>query len=133
MNDLHRRTFLGGLGAATILVASGEVSIAFGEASPSPSPEIPPGSPFEPWRTWRQPSAGPLALVRAAILAANAYNSQPWRFRVSATRIDLLADLRRNLGAFDPYLRELHFSIGCALENLLLAGAAEGYACTLTS
>src|SRR5262249_49171262 len=67
------------------------------------------------------------------ILSSNAYNSQPWLFRLSTTRIDLRADLRRNLGAFDPYLRELHFSLGCALENLLLAGAAEGYDCALTT
>jgi nitroreductase len=104
------------------LVANGEVSIssqtgqAYGE-----------GVAFEPWKTWRRDANAPLALVRAAILSSNAYNSQPWLFKVNKSRIELFADIRRNLGAFDPYLREMHFSLGCALENLLLAAAANAY------
>jgi hypothetical protein len=44
----------------------------------------------------------------------------------------LYADRQRNLGAFDPYLRELHFSLGCALENLLITAHARGHDATLT-
>jgi hypothetical protein len=33
----------------------------------------------------------PLALVSAAILAANPHNTQPWLFQVSDSRIDLIA------------------------------------------
>jgi nitroreductase len=86
------------------------------------------GAAFEPWKTWRSdPGEGPLALVRAAILASNAFDAQPWLFKVSSTEIELYADPKRNLGLFDPYLREMHVSLGCALENLLLAAAANGY------
>ncbi len=56
--------------------------------------------------------------MRAGILAANPHNTQPWLFQVGATRIELFADIRRNLGAFDPYLREMHIGLGCALENM---------------
>ena len=36
----------------------------------------------------------------------------------------LLADTARNLGSFDPYLRELHIGLGCAIENMVRARPA---------
>jgi hypothetical protein len=74
----------------------------------------------------------PLSLARAAILASNAHNAQPWLFKVSDSRIELYADARRNLGAVDPYLREMHLSLGCALENLVIAAAPNGYRSSVT-
>jgi hypothetical protein len=65
----------------------------------------------------------PLNLVRAAILAANAH---PWLFTVTGDRIELFADMSRTIGAMDPLLREMHISLGCALENLVLAGPPNG-------
>lgn len=126
-----RRGFLKGAGTvtATILVARGQVWRAFGQGTP----EMPDGPAFEPWRTWRADMQdGPLALVHAAILSANAFNSQPWLFRVSTSTIEVYADTKRNLGAFDPYLRELFFSLGCALENLLLAARANHFQTSVT-
>lgn len=123
--SLQRRSFLKGA-AVTIVVANGEVWRAFGQAYGD-------GPAFEPWKTWQQDAKnGPLALVHAAILSSNAFNSQPWLFKVGESRIEVLADIRRNLGAFDPYLRELHFSLGCALENLLLAAPANGFKASAT-
>ena len=61
---------------------------------------------------------GAAGLVRAGILAASPHNTQPWRFRVSPTRVELYADPARSLGAFDPYLREMHIGLGCAVENM---------------
>lgn len=121
---MDRRSFLKHTGVMTVMLAAGEVWRSFGEELP----EFGDGAAFEPWKTWKQDAKeGPLSLVRAAILSANAYNSQPWLFRLTASRIEIYADLKRNLGAFDPYLREMYFSLGCALENLLIAAAAEGY------
>ena len=86
------------------------------------------GAAYAPWRDWRIDRAdGPAGLVRSAILAANAHDTQPWRFCVSPGRIDILADQARNLGAMDPFRREMQLSLGCALENLLLAAGACGY------
>lgn len=91
------------------------------------------GLAYEPWKNWRtEKSEGALALVRAAILAANPHNTQPWLFRVSETQIDLFADTTRRIGATDPYLREMYIGVGCALENLLLAAPANGYSAQLT-
>jgi hypothetical protein len=90
------------------------------------------GPAYQPWDEWRTPSRGPLNLVRAAILAANPHNSQPWLFHVTQTQIELFADRHRNLGTVDPFLIEMHIGLGCALENLELAAAANGYTTQVT-
>src|SRR5262249_37880923 len=84
---------------------------------------------YEPWRDWRvDEEPGPLRLVRAAILGASPHNTQPWLFRVTDASIDVWADTRRHIGTIDPYLREMYVGVGCALENLMIAAAREGYA-----
>jgi nitroreductase len=84
------------------------------------------GPAYAAWGQSRAPGAGSMGLVRAAVLAANAHNAQPWRFKVAADRIDLYADMSRNLGAMDPLGREMDISLGAALENLVLAGPPNG-------
>ncbi len=90
------------------------------------------GPAYEPWYDWHSSTPGPLNLVRAAILAANPHDSQPWLFQVTDSRIDLFADTRRNIGLADPFLSELHMGLGCALENLVQAAPANGYAPQVT-
>jgi hypothetical protein len=127
---LGRRTFLKGMGASLIVasVASG-AGYALADSDTSGGCG---GQAYEPWTTWRgDASEGPLALVRAAVIAANAHNTQPWFFRVTPSRIEVLSDTSRNIGTVDPMLREMHIGIGCALENLSLAASAHGYACNL--
>jgi hypothetical protein len=113
------------IAGATVVVAGGALAWrafdqgVFGAGS---------GAAYEPWKNWQaDDSPRPLRLVRAAILAANPHNSQPWRFRVTENTIDVFADPGRNIGAIDPFLREMTMGIGCALENLLIAAATEGY------
>lgn len=67
------------------------------------------------------------ALVRSAVLAPSSHNTQPWLFRIGEDRVDVLADPGRWLSAADPDRRELHLSVGAALENLLLAAEHAGY------
>lgn len=66
--------------------------------------------------------ADPMArLVYYARLAPSTHNTQPWRFVASATEIDVFADLDRWLRVADPDKRELHLSLGCAIESLRIA------------
>ena len=71
-----------------------------------------------------QPDA--VDLVRFATLAANSHNTQPWRFRLSPGRIELLPDLTRRTPAVDPDDHHLFTSLGCAATNLALAAQARG-------
>lgn len=79
---------------------------------------------------WHEPleNGRLLDLIHAAVLAANAHNSQPWRFSIYENAIDVRADLDRHIGSFDPFRREMHQSVGCAIENLVQAAAAQGFA-----
>ena len=90
---------------------------------------LPEGDAYAPWTLWSDPSLRqtPFALVAAAVLAANPHDTQPWLFRVRDARIDLLADLSRNLGAMDPFVREMHLGLGCAIENMIVAAGPNGY------
>lgn len=125
---MERRAFLKGAGIVTVLVAGGGVWRAWdqGVFSVGQRPA------YEPWRNWRSASDGPLGLVRAAILAASPHNTQPWLFKITSSSIELYADTARNTGALDPFLREQHIGLGCALENLMLAAGANGYQTALT-
>jgi nitroreductase len=126
---MHRRAFLKAAGAAAAFSVSGGSWYAYDRGVFS----VGEGPAYEPWKNWRgESSDGPLALIRAAILGASPHNTQPWRFRVTESNIELHINPKRNVGALDPYLREEHIGMGCALENLILAARANGYAATTT-
>jgi nitroreductase len=125
---VKRRSFLKGAGVVSVVVVAGGVWRAYDQGVFS----VGEGPAYEPWKNWRETDDGPLTLVRAAILAASPHNTQPWLFKVANSSIEMHIDTQRNVGALDPYLREEHIGMGCALENLMLAAAAHGYAATAT-
>jgi nitroreductase len=125
---VKRRSFLKGAGVVTVVVVGGGAWRAYDQGVFS----VGEGPAYEPWKNWSDTNDGPLTLVRAAILAASPHNTQPWLFKVTNSSIEMYLDPQRNVGALDPYLREEHIGIGCALENLMLAAPAKGYAATAT-
>jgi nitroreductase len=64
-------------------------------------------------------------LLRYAILAPSSHNAQPWRFRIEGNTVHVAAAESRWLTVADPDKRELFVSLGCAVENLVVA--AEGF------
>jgi nitroreductase len=126
---MQRRSFLKGAGVVTVAVVGGGVWRAYAQGVF----RVGEGPAYEPWKDWLNDSSkGALRLVRAAILAASPHNTQPWLFKVTNSSIELYLDTQRNTGALDPYLREEHIGMGCALENLALAAAVHGYQATVT-
>ncbi len=126
---MKRRTLLQSAGILTVMTTAGGVWRASAQGVDS----VGEGPAYEPWHNWRSDSpSGPLALVQAGILACNPHNTQPWLFRITSGQIELYAATTRNLGSFDPYLREMHIGLGCAVENMLLAAKPNGYSVELT-
>src|SRR5258708_36689401 len=70
-------------------------------------------------------------LLRYAILAPSVHNTQPWQFSVGVDEIGVCVNTDRWLKVADADQRELHISVGCALENLLIAAEHFGYRCEL--
>jgi hypothetical protein len=117
-------------GGATLFLALAGGRLRAADSAGRPLPE---GDAYAPWTLWNDSSirGAPLALVAAAVIAANPHDTQPWLFAVGDDAIEIYADASRNLGAMDACLRELHLGLGCAIENMLTAAGANGYAAQL--
>ncbi len=120
-----RRALLTSAGGAIAVLSIGGTLYAAEVRTPA----LPSGDAYQPWKSWDDASleGTPFALVSAAVLAANPHDTQPWLFRVADNSIEVYADTSRNLGAMDPFLREMHLGLGCAIENMTLAAAPNGY------
>ena len=113
-------------GGATLFLALAGGKLRAADAAGRPLPE---GDAYAPWTLWNDPSirGTPLALVAAGVIAANPHDTQPWLFAVGDDSIEIFADTSRNLGAMDACIREMHLGLGCAIENMLLAAASNGF------
>jgi len=123
---LSRRGFLKMMGAAGAVVVGGQIL-----------------STYSPWLDYDKQARQAkqvnedgtsnqlLALIHNATLAANSHNSQPWKFAIKDNAIEIHPDYTRRLPVVDPNDRELWISLGCALENLLIAAQAVGYSAEL--
>ena len=128
---MSRRNFLKGAIAAGVLLSTGGVIHAYNQGAFSTGR----GPAYEPWHNWMEEEEGTkplLRLVKAAVLAANAHNTQPWLYRINELGIDVYADISRNIGTMDPLFREMYISLGCAIENLIIAAKANGYDAKVT-
>jgi nitroreductase len=65
-------------------------------------------------------------LVAIASRAPSVHNTQPWRFRIGRSAVELYSDPRRKLRV-DPAGREMLISCGAALFGLRLAMRSQGY------
>ncbi len=83
---------------------------------------------------WAQVNAYEDARMRAlsyAILAPNPHNRQPWIVDLGTPgQVTLFADTGRLLPHTDPFSRQIVIGLGCFLEMMALAAAADGYKVT---
>jgi hypothetical protein len=121
---LSRRTFLKLLLAAGVTAAGG---YALYEYTPWLNYDQQAVQTRRPLEKALPISAEMREFVRYASLAASGHNTQPWKFVIMENVIEIHPDLSRRLPAVDPGERELWISLGCALENLLVATRAGGY------
>jgi hypothetical protein len=119
-----RRQFLKGAGIGAAVIGVGGLGALTWRATNQGVFEAGQGDAYAAWHEWDEGGV-PAVLVRTAILAANPHNTQPWHFAVSSSGVDLYVDPNRNTGAMDPFLREQHIGLGCALENLVIASQAK--------
>ncbi|MBN2822253.1 MAG: twin-arginine translocation signal domain-containing protein [Coriobacteriia bacterium] len=114
---MTRRDFVkAAAGAAAVAAVAGTGSIMIWDRTTQPE------GPVEAWNA----ATGIDRILLAATMAPSSHNTQPWRFRADPEGIDVLADMDRTMGKADPRLRELHVSLGCALENAVIAAASAG-------
>ncbi len=124
---LSRRKFL------KILAATGAVGIATAggytlyEFAPWLDYDQQAAQTRNPFAVGASPTVAMRELARYASLAANGHNTQPWKFAIKENAIEIHPDYTRRLPVVDPRDRELWISLGCALENLLIAARAVGY------
>ena len=76
--------------------------------------------------TTRSAAALRRAAARAA-LAPSVHNTQPWRFVVDHSELEIYADYARQLRVLDPTCRQLIISCGCALFNTRVSLAHQQY------
>jgi len=118
---ISRRAVIGGAGAVVLTGLAyrawdrGVFSAGQGEA-------------YAPWTEWEgRAGDGIRRPLHSAILAANPHDTQPWLFVAENDMITVNADRARNLGTFDPFRREMHLGLGCAIENLAIAARQFGF------
>ena len=65
-------------------------------------------------------------LIKFAVLAPSSHNNQPWKFSIKENSILIYPDNSRWLSVSDPDRRYFFVSLGCALENILIAADLYG-------
>lgn len=66
-------------------------------------------------------------IIYYATLAPSGHNTQPWKFSIKDNSFLIYPDYSRRLKVVDPDDHALFISIGCALENLIIAANHMGY------
>lgn len=66
-------------------------------------------------------------MIYHATLAPSGHNTQPWLFSIETNSVFIYPDYSRRLAIVDPDDHALFISLGCALENLIIAANHAGY------
>ncbi|MGD9537881.1 MAG: twin-arginine translocation pathway signal protein [Alphaproteobacteria bacterium] len=120
---ISRRTLMLGGGALAVVAGAGVAAGAFAFTR-RPSRALQPWEAAEAAR-YDDPRLRALAY---AILAPNPHNRQPWLVELAGDdSLVVYCDLDRRLPETDPFDRQVTIGLGCFLELLRLAAAADGH------
>lgn len=122
---LNRRSFIKIVGSSAVVFAAGTGYFA-GTRTPTKA--------LEPWKLAGTGYSDPrMKALSYAILAPNPHNRQPWMVDLGTPgEAVLYCDLDRLLPETDPFDRQITIGLGCFLELLRMAAAAEGLAAEIT-
>ncbi len=73
-----------------------------------------------------------IKLIEYAVKAPSGHNTQPWKFSLSDNSIKVFPDYSRRLSVVDPDNHALFISLGCALENMVIAATHFSYVTIIT-
>ena len=73
------------------------------------------------------PEESLLKILKYAAMAPSGHNTQPWIFKTGNESISILPDFTRALPVVDRDNHALYISLGCALENLIIAANEFGF------
>ncbi|MBE9480411.1 MAG: hypothetical protein IMY69_01805 [Bacteroidetes bacterium] len=73
-----------------------------------------------------------LKIIKYAAKAPSGHNTQPWKFKIGNDSISILPDFTRALLVVDSDNHALYISLGCALENLIIAANQFDYETKVT-
>lgn len=65
-------------------------------------------------------------LLRYAVLAPSTHNTQPWLFKITKDSCEIYINSAKKLAQADPTERNLYISLGCCIENLIIAASYFG-------
>ncbi|MEM6373157.1 MAG: twin-arginine translocation pathway signal protein [Pseudomonadota bacterium] len=117
--SLSRRKTLALLGGGTILAATAAAGLSVTRT---------PRSALVPWANAGNYAEPRMRALSYAILAPNPHNRQPWLVDLRMDgEVTLRVDTERLLPHTDPFNRQIVVGLGCFLELMTLAAAAQGY------
>lgn len=121
---MHRRKMMFLIGGGAILAATG----AFGYAATRT-----PRTAILPWDQAGNHADPRMRALSWALLAPNPHNRQPWLADLAEPGVvTLFADTDRMLPHTDPFDRQITIGLGCFLELLRMAAAADGQRVMIT-
>jgi hypothetical protein len=74
-----------------------------------------------------KPSPDLKKFVEYGIKAPSGHNTQPWKFVIKDNKIEIHPDFDRKLPIVDGDNHALYMSLGCAVENIILAAKNDDY------
>ncbi len=120
---MNKRDFLKVIGGGAVLAATPGCTVL----RPTPTTALAPW--LEAGSLYTEPRRRALSY---AILCPNPHNRQPWTVDLSVPdRVTLYVDTTRQLPHTDPFARQITIGLGCFVELMALAAAADGHAVTV--